>query len=210
MEMLQIFETTILSDVSDHALHLVVVPSRTFICSDMTVHVEKVVEGLALQKLTLPPINASSLSLALATLAAPAVPSAERIAHLMAALQPVPVTIAPAPVITATDKAFGERAAYSDLVPFEQSPIDLESLGNLVVQASGAGIGAYAGFVIAGPTPLLLITIPAGMILCGAAKGIADALEQGLRERLIRFLKGDAREKETPAMDVPGPLDTVN
>jgi hypothetical protein len=59
---------------------------------------------------------------------------------------------------------------------------------------TGAGIGAYVGFVLTGPAPtaLLLISVPAGMIICGAAKGIADALENGLRDRLLRFLRGKA------------------
>jgi hypothetical protein len=44
----------------------------------------------------------------------------------------------------------------------------------------------------------LLITVPAGMIICGAAKGIADALEDGLRDRLMRFLKGDSEDQKQP------------
>ena len=110
------------------------------------------------------------------------VPQTALTAHLMTALQ----TSVPLPnVVTPADTIFGEKAAFDNLMPFERSPIELESLGKLVVSATGAGIGAYAGFVLAGSTPFLLVAIPAGMIICRAAKGIADALEQGLREKLL-------------------------
>jgi hypothetical protein len=89
------------------------------------------------------------------------------------------------------DVAFAQKAAFERMIPLEQSPLDLESLAKLVTSATGAGLGAYAGFVLFGSSPLLFVAAPFGMILFGAAKGIADALEQGLREKLLWYLKGD-------------------
>jgi hypothetical protein len=83
---------------------------------------------------------------------------------------------------------FVRTCLRADLIPFEQSPLDLTSIEQLVRTASGTAIGAYVGFIIAGPTPLLLITVPAGMVICGTAAGVARALEAGLYERLARAM----------------------
>lgn len=85
--------------------------------------------------------------------------------------------------------ALAEYVTMSRIIAFENSPLTGESIGNILT--SGSAIGAYIGFVIAGqtPTPLLLITVPAGMIICGAASGIAKALEKGLKEKIITLLK---------------------
>jgi hypothetical protein len=42
-----------------------------------------------------------------------------------------------------------------------------------------------------GTGPLLFITVPAGMVIFGAAKGIGKALEEGLYERLVTWLRGE-------------------
>jgi hypothetical protein len=77
-----------------------------------------------------------------------------------------------------------------ELIPVRVNPLNLESIGRLVTHATGTAIGAYAGFVMAGPSPVLLITIPAGMILVGAAAGTARALEEGLYKRLLPMISG--------------------
>ena len=71
------------------------------------------------------------------------------------------------------------------VIPFEQSPLDAESL-NKILTASGTGFGAYVGFVVSGGTPLALVLVPAGMIICGAAAGIGD----GLYKRLKGWISG--------------------
>jgi hypothetical protein len=86
--------------------------------------------------------------------------------------------------------AFAQGAAYSDVIPFEQSPLEATSLASTLIKGGGTGVGAFIGWVLAGPTPLLLITVPAGMILCGAASGVAAGLQQGLRERISLWLTG--------------------
>jgi hypothetical protein len=191
MAMLQIFETTMFSDSSSHAMHAVVVPKRSFVHHDYTVNPAKIIGVLQLSKITLQPVAASNLGPALAVLASPTVPANELIAHVTGMMQPVPPTTLLQQVLTPADREFGEQMAYARWLPFEQSPLDLESISTLVTSATGAGLGAYVGFVVAGPTPLLFVTVPAGMIICGAAKGLADALEKGLRDRLLRWLKGE-------------------
>lgn len=82
---------------------------------------------------------------------------------------------------------FARYLTKEAIVPFENSPlhaISLQSLG----KASPYALGAYIGFVVSGSTPMLLITVPAGIILCGAAAGIGEGLNRGLRDRLQSLL----------------------
>jgi len=100
---------------------------------------------------------------------------------------------------------FAEQLIFGKHVPFEHSPIELESLGNLVAKASGIGVGAYVGFVISGTSPLLLLTVPAGMVICGAAAGVSRALEDGLKEKLLKLLKKEKssmKHKEKPVRKI--------
>lgn len=77
---------------------------------------------------------------------------------------------------------------FERLIPFQESPIDLHSLGELALKATGVGFGAYIGFVAFAGTPFVMITVPAGMILCGAAAGFGRALEEGLRARILKLM----------------------
>lgn len=87
---------------------------------------------------------------------------------------------------------------YAREVVIEQSPPDLTSIVDLIRRATGVGIGAWAG-IQAAPTPgMLFITIPAGMMIIGAASGIGAALESGLRERLLRMLMPPRRPRPIP------------
>jgi hypothetical protein len=70
----------------------------------------------------------------------------------------VPITIDP------NQLGFAEYVAFAEVVPFEESP--LKGKSPLAIAAlAGAQIGLLAG----GPTPLLFITVPSGILLCTAA-----------------------------------------
>jgi hypothetical protein len=85
-----------------------------------------------------------------------------------------------------TDLAsFSQHLAFAAIIPVQMSPLDLKSAADVLTKGSGAAMGAYAGVVASGGTPLILITFPLGMILGGAAAGIAKALEEGLRELVL-------------------------
>lgn len=86
---------------------------------------------------------------------------------------------------------FAEQVVSSQLIPFEQSPIALESLATLFSTSGGVGVGAYAGWVIAGGAgPMLFAWIPAGMLLFGTAAGIAMGLQSGLRDKIYNTIMG--------------------
>jgi hypothetical protein len=84
--------------------------------------------------------------------------------------------------------AFAQYLAYARVVPFESSPLTSKSLSDLA--AAGGGLGGALGACVTGD-PLLLLTIPAGIIVCGAARGISQALEIGLRTKLLNLMNVD-------------------
>jgi len=86
---------------------------------------------------------------------------------------------------------FAEQVSYARLIPFEESPIELTALSTLFTEAGGVGVGAYAGWVIADSMPLLFLTVPAGMVLFGAAAGIAFGLQDALKRRVQTWLSGE-------------------
>ena len=85
---------------------------------------------------------------------------------------------------------FAEHLVLSPVVPVRRNPLNLESLGSVITTASGVGLGAFAGFIVAGGTPLIFVTVPAGMIIFGAAAGVAKGLEKGLAARISKWIKG--------------------
>jgi hypothetical protein len=98
----------------------------------------------------------------------------------------------------AQHRALAQYILNDASLPFEQSPLQGISLGALG-KASPYALGAYIGYAAGGGTPLILITVPAGIIVCGAAAGVGKALEEGLREKIKLLLakKGrKARRKE--------------
>lgn len=81
---------------------------------------------------------------------------------------------------------FAREVFFQPLIPLTQSPLKLDSLSNLVRYA---GVGATVGFIAVMGCPMVLITVPAGIILCGAAKGIGKALSEGFREQILLFFR---------------------
>jgi hypothetical protein len=66
---------------------------------------------------------------------------------------------------------FAEYVAFSESLPIEESPLRSKSLMAVTV-ATGAKIGLIAG----GATPFVLLTVPAGIILCMAGVVFGPAL----------------------------------
>jgi tetrahydromethanopterin S-methyltransferase subunit F len=100
-------------------------------------------------------------------------------------------------------REFAEELLFGKHVIFENSPVSMESIADLVNRATdvGVGIGACIGFIIGGDSALLLLTVPAGMVICGSAAGIAKALEMGLKERLLDIFKNTKKQKSKVATE---------
>jgi hypothetical protein len=92
---------------------------------------------------------------------------------------------------------FAEYLTFARTIPFEWSDLSTDSLGNILT-AQGHG---EAGYMYHEETqvPLLTVAIPAGMVMCGCASGMIRALESGLRQSLVAFVKErSAEEREEP------------
>jgi hypothetical protein len=98
--------------------------------------------------------------------------------------------------------AFAQYLAYAPVVPFESSPLSPKSLSDLAT--AGGGIGGALGAYLTGD-PLLLVTIPAGIIVCGAARGVSQALEIGLRSKILGLMGVEDPEASKAPEDEPPP-----
>jgi hypothetical protein len=81
---------------------------------------------------------------------------------------------------------------HNDVIVVEQSPPLLKDLLSLFKDARGVAIGAWVGMSVAtaaGNPMLMFITVPAGMLIVATASGLGIALEQGLRDTLLRYIK---------------------
>jgi hypothetical protein len=83
----------------------------------------------------------------------------------------------PVPGIVSVDPnslGFAEYVAFSEVIPIQASPLVSKSLLSAAVS-----IGAKIGLIAGGLTPLILLTVPAGIILCTA--GVIFGAELGQR-----------------------------
>lgn len=90
-----------------------------------------------------------------------------------------------------------------DAIVVVNSPPGFTSFASVLNSGSGAIIGAYTGYAAGQGSPLLLlVTVPAGMLICASAMALAQALEHGLKSGLSKLLVGD---KTGPGGDDSGP-----
>jgi hypothetical protein len=84
---------------------------------------------------------------------------------------------------------FAEYLAFEAVIPFESSPLGAKALAALVGATSTAG--AALGYAATGE-PIVLVTVPAGIVIAGAAIGIgagaATGLAEGIRHQLCRLM----------------------
>jgi hypothetical protein len=94
------------------------------------------------------------------------------------------------PLLVGTEgRRFLRYLTFADVIPFEASPLEPTSIVTALASASGPGIGAVVGFIVGGPTPLAVLTVPAGMIIGGAAMGVAQAVQDGLYDKVIALFR---------------------
>jgi hypothetical protein len=91
---------------------------------------------------------------------------------------------------------FAQYLTYAPVVPFESSLLSAKSLADLAT--AGGGVGAAAGAYATGDL-LLLLVVPAGIIICGAARGVGEALRIGLRVKLLNLMGVEDPEGHHPA-----------
>lgn len=95
---------------------------------------------------------------------------------------------------------FAQQIALSPVVPFENSPLSLQSLASIASQAAKSGpvtLGSVVGFLAAGHSPMLLVTVPLGIVLCGTAVAYAKAVEEARPEIAKRLLGAGKDDQNT-------------
>ena len=121
--------------------------------------------------------------------------------HLLSASPPAPVTTTDTKLLE-----FAEHVAFSPLVPFEESPLGLVSLASKAAALSknGVALGAFIGVIAGGATPLLLLTVPAGIILCATAVAYAKVVDAKRSDIFISLMGFEAgsRGEMPPAVQV--------
>jgi hypothetical protein len=80
---------------------------------------------------------------------------------------------------------FAQHIAYEPVIPFESSPLRGASLAQLLTAggtAAGGAVGYVEGHIV------MILVVPAGIIIAGAARGVADALHIGIRAKLLAWM----------------------
>ena len=96
-------------------------------------------------------------------------------------------TLAPPP-----PSHFAQHVAFDPIIPYEASRLSGRSLAELV--GAGGGASGAIGYAQTGD-PQLLLVLAAGIILCGAAAGVAEALRIGLRAKLLDLMNVEDPEQ---------------
>jgi hypothetical protein len=181
MNLIQIYETTISDAAGRLVMTCLVLPARSLVVNDRPAKPEQVRQALDLKELKR--VSPSALPYALGSLLA--ANEENQALQVYQTLLESPMQKAQE-VLGPDILSFSESACFEELIPFENSPLEPAALASLVKKASTTALGAYIGFVAVGPSPLLFISVPAGIIICGAAggagAGLKTLMEEGVRK----------------------------
>jgi hypothetical protein len=82
---------------------------------------------------------------------------------------------------------FAEYLTFARVVPFEWPSLSVDSLGNILA-AQGHGEAGYMYYKHSN-TPVLVVAIRAGILICGSTLKLVRALDTGLRTRILELVK---------------------
>ena len=77
-----------------------------------------------------------------------------------------------------------DYVVFAPILPFEGSPLELQSIGGIAAQA---GVGAAIGLAVGFGSPLIFVTVPGGIILVKIASHVGDAAGEVLKSHILRF-----------------------
>jgi hypothetical protein len=183
----QFYSTEVWGPEGDFGVSFTTVPTRSLADRSLLEVPEYALEGLDLVEVASFQLTPDDAPAVIAALLAPPSTSGSRYWRSLGEL-----STRPGGNVNPRIREFSEYVVYADVIPVEHSPVGPDSLAKLIAAGGGAGVGALVGFMAAGgPTPLLFLTVPAGIIICGSAQGIADGASEGLRHRVREWIKGD-------------------
>src|SRR5215208_4936559 len=185
----QIYETTIADTASDLAAHIVTVPARSlggssYLCEGS----DWPLETLGLLRIADVPFGGVARSLAACLLSDDVEEFSRRFQQGFEEETGHSSTQLPEPFV------FAEYLTFARVVPFEQPSLSADSLGNILT----AQVHGEAGYMYHEETrtPVLAVSIPAGMVICGSAPGMIRALDSSLRQRLLELVKSRSGEHQ--------------
>jgi hypothetical protein len=183
----QIYETTITDSESDLSAHFVIVPSRSL---GGRSYLFRETNGplLALGLLSLADVPLGGVVRSLAA----CLSSEDADEFLKRFDEGFKEEISKPSWETPAHFAFAEYLTFARVIPFEWSAFSADSLGNILT-AQGYGQAAYV-YYEGTKAPMLVIAIPAGMLICGSAPRMEEALGAGLRRRILEFVKNSSGE----------------
>jgi hypothetical protein len=83
----------------------------------------------------------------------------------------------------------------------ERSPPEMLSFSALIAKVSPVAFGVYVGWITDSiDRPLLIVSIPAGIVLMGAAAGVARGLNDGLHIRISDLIAGRPQTSRAKAV----------
>jgi hypothetical protein len=183
----QIYETTITDSESGLSAHFVIVPSRS-LGDGSYLYREPNGPLLALGLLSLADVPLGGVVRSLA-----ACLSSEDVDEFLGRFhEGFKEEISKPSWETPARFAFAEYLTFARVIPFEWSTFSPDSLGNILT-AQGYGQAAYV-YYEGTNVPMLVIAIPAGILICGSAPKMEDALGAGLRRRILEFVKNSSAE----------------
>jgi hypothetical protein len=185
----QIFETTIADIASDLSAHFVMVPARSLGGSSYLFQgSDRPLETLGLLRVADIPFGGVARSLAACLVSEDIEEFLRKFDQGFEEETSHSSTQLPKPFV------FAEYLTFARVIPFEQPSLSADSLGNILT-ARGRGEAGYM-YHEETRTPLMAVAIPEGMIICGSAPGMIRALESGLRQRLMEFVKSHSGEHQ--------------
>ncbi len=178
MTISQWYETTLVDQGSALAASFLAVPFRALTAQKQPVSASTVASRLELDQIQRVP----SVALPVVLTATLLLVEQESFLALLQKRRTQEGWYTPHDLLATREFRFAEHLAFAPVVPFAHAPLRLQSLAGLAGTAAGGESGAYVGFARTGSTPLVFLTGPAGIVICGAAAGMARAMEKGLRE----------------------------
>ncbi len=198
MAISQWYETTLVAQGTALAASFLAVPFRALAAQKQPLSASTVALWLELEQIQ----GVPSIALPLVLTATLLLVEQESFLALLHKRRTVEGWNTPHDLLATREFRFAEHLAFAPVVPFAHAPLRLQSLAGLAGTAAGGESRAYVGFTRTDSTPLVFLTVAAGIVICGAATGMSRALEQGLRDRILRLISGAEMPREAP---VPAP-----
>lgn len=175
MQITQLFETTVADRDQNYVVRFITLPTRAIEAQDLLTNRADLLGALGLRDFReLPSLSLLPYAIALMLQGNTAVAVADRLQRRdFDALPPELVT-------------FAEYASFARVVPFEESPLGLQSVAGIIASGSPLAIGVLIGITAAaGATgPVLFGAVAAGIILCY----VTDAVGRGLHYHILKVM----------------------